>query len=34
MICKLLNKSADKRLCTKKGIEEFFGHPWMKEIDP
>ena len=34
LICKLLNKQADKRLCTKYGVEEFFNHPWLKEIDP
>ena len=34
MICKLLNKASDKRLCTKLGVEEFFSHPWLKDIDP
>ncbi len=34
MICSLLNKSADKWLCTKKGVEEFFSHPWLWDLNP
>ena len=34
VICKLLNKHADKRLGSKGGVEEVFSHPWFWEINP
>lgn len=34
IICKLLNKHADKRLGTKGGVEEVFSHPWFWDINP